>query len=96
MKVMVPLIKQAFSGVSSVAIEGDDKDRVAVTGIEVDSVCLVRRLRKKFCKADIVSVEEVKDKKKEEDKTKICYYAPYPTCPPIVCQEYQDTSCIVM
>ncbi|KAF7816020.1 putative S-adenosyl-L-methionine-dependent methyltransferase [Senna tora] len=38
------------NGVSSVAIEGGDKDEVVVIGDEVDSVCLANSLRKKFKK----------------------------------------------
>ncbi|KAK7819296.1 heavy metal-associated isoprenylated plant protein 47 [Quercus suber] len=40
-------------GVTSVAIEGDDKSLVVVIGDEVDSVCLTRSLRKKVGYATI-------------------------------------------
>lgn len=59
----------------SVALEGDDKDRVCVTGDNIDTVCLANMLKKKFNDVTILSVEEVKnktaeEKKKEEDKKK--------------------------
>ncbi|CAL5068356.1 unnamed protein product [Urochloa decumbens] len=70
------------SGVSSVGITGDQKDRLEVVGEGIDVVCLVNLLREKkpclvkclrkpqFCHADILLVEEVKDKKKEEEEKK--------------------------
>ncbi|RDY06521.1 Heavy metal-associated isoprenylated plant protein 47, partial [Mucuna pruriens] len=73
-------------GVSSVALEGDSKDKLVVTG-DVDAVCLGRVLRKKFRCVTLVSVNEVKKKDdnkcKIEDK-KVCYYYP-PYCPPPTC-----------
>ncbi|KAK7314607.1 hypothetical protein VNO77_33134 [Canavalia gladiata] len=72
-------------GVSSVALEGDSKDKLVVIG-DVDPVSLARVLRKKFRCVTLVSVEEVKkndDNKKTEDN-KVCYcYPPY--CPPPPC-----------
>ncbi|KAK7829539.1 heavy metal-associated isoprenylated plant protein 47 [Quercus suber] len=75
-------------GVTSVAIEGDDKSLVVVIGDEVDSVCLTRSLRKKVGYATIVSVaqlEESDEKKDEEDNPTptICYsgYGQYPQFP---------------
>ncbi|CAL5026969.1 unnamed protein product [Urochloa decumbens] len=70
------------SGVSSVGITGDQKDRLEVVGEGIDVVCLVNLLRDKkpclvkclrkpqFCRADILLVEDVKDKKKEEEEKK--------------------------
>ncbi|XP_066346467.1 heavy metal-associated isoprenylated plant protein 16-like [Miscanthus floridulus] len=55
-------------GVTSVATAGED--RLEVVGESVDIPCLINRLRKKVCRADIVLVEEVKDKKKEEEEKK--------------------------
>ncbi|KAJ1271432.1 hypothetical protein BS78_06G128700 [Paspalum vaginatum] len=55
-------------GVSSMGVTGDGKDQLEVVGVDVDTVCLVRCLRKKLGHADIVKVEEVKDKKPEEKK----------------------------
>ncbi|WJX29824.1 hypothetical protein P8452_18426 [Trifolium repens] len=63
-------------GVTSVSLEGDDKDRVSVAGDNVDIICLANHLKKKFNSVTILSAEEVKkpksaeEKKKEEDKKK--------------------------
>ncbi|XP_066346668.1 heavy metal-associated isoprenylated plant protein 16-like [Miscanthus floridulus] len=71
-------------GVSSMGIIGDGKDRLEVVGVDVDNVCLVTCLRKKLGHADIVKVEEVKDKKPEEknqpEKPKVVELPPY-YCP---------------
>jgi len=57
------------SGVGSIGITGDLKDRLEVVGEGIDITCLVHRLRKKVCcHAEILQVEEVKDKKPEEKK----------------------------
>jgi hypothetical protein len=48
------------TGVSSVAIQGSEKDELVVSGEGVDSVNLTRSLRRKLCYAAILSVEEVK------------------------------------
>ena len=59
------------SGVGSIGITGDLKDRLEVVGEGIDITCLVHRLRKKVCRhAEILKVEEVKDKKPEEEKKK--------------------------
>nr|CAB3487336.1 unnamed protein product [Digitaria exilis] len=55
-------------GVSSMGVTGGDKDQLEVIGVDVDTVCLVKCLRKKLGHADILKVEEVKDKKAEEKK----------------------------
>ncbi|PIN13265.1 hypothetical protein CDL12_14112 [Handroanthus impetiginosus] len=47
-------------GVESVAVEGQQKNMVAVIGDGIDIISLARRLRKKFGCADIISVSEVK------------------------------------
>ncbi|XP_057793453.1 heavy metal-associated isoprenylated plant protein 47-like [Salvia miltiorrhiza] len=52
----------AEEGVISVNI-GKEIDMLEVMGEGVDSVCLVKALRKKFCFADILSIEEVKAEK---------------------------------
>ncbi|KAF8703402.1 hypothetical protein HU200_032205 [Digitaria exilis] len=56
------------AGVSSMGVTGGDKDQLEVIGVDVDTVCLVKCLRKKLGHADILKVEEVKDKKAEEKK----------------------------
>ena len=56
------------TGVISVAIEGEEKDRIVVVGEGVDSATLTHCLRKKVGHANLVSIEEVKPKEKEEKK----------------------------
>ncbi|KAG8064878.1 hypothetical protein GUJ93_ZPchr0004g38884 [Zizania palustris] len=92
-------------GVSSMGVTGDGKDRLEVVGDGVDAVCLTNCLRKKFGYAEILQVEEVKDKKPEEKKPEekkpplpVPCYPPYyynPCQPPMVC--YDETStCSIM
>ena len=52
------------------AIEGAEKDRVVVIGDGVDSASLTCCLRKKLGYATLVSVEEVKEKGKGDEKPK--------------------------
>ncbi|KAB1199129.1 hypothetical protein CJ030_MR0G027297 [Morella rubra] len=54
----------AADGVSSVTLEGADRDQVVVVGDGVDAVCLTTSLRKKVGCVLLVSVEEVKPKPK--------------------------------
>ncbi|KAK4256568.1 hypothetical protein QN277_006274 [Acacia crassicarpa] len=82
-------IASMIKGVSSVAIEGDIKDRVVVTGEDVDTVCLGRNLRKKFRIVTVLTVEEVKpkkddDKKKEKEKHKVVTVCVAPPAHPCV------------
>ncbi|CAN6228477.1 unnamed protein product [Urochloa humidicola] len=56
------------NGVSSMGVTGDGKDQLEVVGDGIDTVCLVKCLRRKIGHADILKVEEVKDKKAEEKK----------------------------
>ncbi|XP_062168302.1 heavy metal-associated isoprenylated plant protein 47-like isoform X2 [Alnus glutinosa] len=50
-------------GVSSVAVEGSDRDQLVVGGEGVDPANLTRSLRKKLCPAaTLLSVEQVKEK----------------------------------
>ncbi|TXG67643.1 hypothetical protein EZV62_008918 [Acer yangbiense] len=53
-------------GVISVAWEGEDKDKVVVIGDGVDAATLARNLSKKLGFADLLLVEEVKEKKEEK------------------------------
>lgn len=70
------------TGVTSVAIEGEDKSQVVVTGEEVDSACLTRSLRKKVGYATIVSVKKLEEEEKEEDNpTPILTCCQYPQFP---------------
>ncbi|KAK4257897.1 hypothetical protein QN277_007425 [Acacia crassicarpa] len=86
-------IASMIKGVSAVAIEGDSKDLVVVTGNDVDTVCLGRNLRKKFRIVTVLTVEEVKPPppkkpdppKKEESKEKpkvvtVCMVQPAHPC----------------
>ncbi|KAJ1271427.1 hypothetical protein BS78_06G127900 [Paspalum vaginatum] len=57
-------------GVISMAITGDAKEKLEVVGDGFDPVCLVSCLRRKVGHAEILQVEEVKDKKPEEEKKK--------------------------
>ncbi|XP_066346691.1 heavy metal-associated isoprenylated plant protein 16-like [Miscanthus floridulus] len=57
-------------GVISMAITGDAREKLEVVGDGVDPVRLVSYLRRKVGHAEILQVEEVKDKKPEEEKKK--------------------------
>ncbi|RLM74311.1 hypothetical protein C2845_PM15G11310 [Panicum miliaceum] len=88
-------------GVSSVAITGDDKDRLEVVGAGVDAASLVSCLRKKVLRrADILLVDEAKDKKKEELPQGWWpgYYYPQHHPQPVVafCQEPSMAGCHIM
>ncbi|KAK8579094.1 hypothetical protein V6N12_069427 [Hibiscus sabdariffa] len=67
-------------GVTSVALEGAEKDKLVIIGDGVDAACLTEALRKKLCHASIEIVEEVKEPKpeKKEDKKEliICWQQP--------------------
>ncbi|XP_062224806.1 disease resistance protein Pik-1-like [Phragmites australis] len=66
-------------GVSSMGIAGDERDRLEVVGDGVDTVCLVRCLRKKIGHAELLQVEEVKEKKPEEkpEDPNVVHQPPY-------------------
>ncbi|CAL5031559.1 unnamed protein product [Urochloa decumbens] len=73
-------------GLISVAIAGDEK--LEVVGDGIDPVRLVCHLRKKLCYADILQVEEVKDKKPEDKAPKkqaqqqpVVEHPPLQSCP---------------
>ncbi|KAK1405693.1 putative Heavy metal transport/detoxification superfamily protein [Heracleum sosnowskyi] len=56
-------------GVQSVALSGDSKDQIEVTGEGIDTVELAKLLRKKIGSADLLSVGPAKaDDKKDEKK----------------------------
>ncbi|XP_028786983.1 keratin-associated protein 5-11-like [Neltuma alba] len=79
-------IASMIKGVTSVAIEGDSKDKVVVTGEDVDTVCLGRMLRKKFRCVTVLTVEEVKPKKEDDkDKPKCCTLCVVPLHPCVRC-----------
>ncbi|PNX92020.1 ATFP4-like protein, partial [Trifolium pratense] len=96
-------------GVESAAIGGDNKDQIEVIG-EVDPYKLAKQLRKRFCRAELVSVgpvEKKEEKKKEEKKEEAVvpcscpppYYG-YPPPPPIpMCVTYpcqEPSPCSIM
>ncbi|KAK1566529.1 hypothetical protein Q3G72_001130 [Acer saccharum] len=74
-------------GVESVAWKGDDKNQIEVIGDGLDPAVLTLLLRKKLGYADLVSVEEKKDEKKEDEaKLQVTampaysYYGSWPYC----------------
>ncbi|KAL6652574.1 hypothetical protein ACP70R_011499 [Stipagrostis hirtigluma subsp. patula] len=91
-------------GVSSMGITGDGKDQLEVVGDNVDTVGLVKCLRRKLGRAEIIQVEEVKDKKadekkKPEDPPNWClgyYYGRHAPPPPIVVCQEPSSSCRIM
>ncbi|XVE94263.1 hypothetical protein REPUB_Repub01dG0266500 [Reevesia pubescens] len=64
-------------GVISVALEGDQKDKVGVIGDGIDATTLTRCLRKKVGHANIESLEEVKEKEKEASPIPISWNSTY-------------------
>uniref|UniRef100_A0A0E0KRQ1 HMA domain-containing protein n=1 Tax=Oryza punctata TaxID=4537 RepID=A0A0E0KRQ1_ORYPU len=79
-------------GVNSVEVTGDGKDRLQVVGDGVDPVCLVTCLRKKIGYAEIVQVEEVKEKKPEPPKKPEEIKKPEPPKPVVYCNPYPPTA----
>ncbi|XP_045824434.1 heavy metal-associated isoprenylated plant protein 16-like [Trifolium pratense] len=100
-------IAVGISGVESAAIGGDNKDQIEVIG-EVDPYKLAKQLRKRFCRAELVSVGPVekKEEKKKEEAVVPCscplpYYGyppppppPIPMCVTYPCQE--PSPCSIM
>ncbi|KAL0000411.1 hypothetical protein SO802_014192 [Lithocarpus litseifolius] len=77
----------AKTRVISVALEGSDKDQLAVIGEDVDSAKLTCLLGKKLCYASILSVEEMKpeeneDKESDDEKQQILNCTITPSFPP--------------
>ncbi|KAJ8629720.1 hypothetical protein MRB53_023043 [Persea americana] len=64
-------IAAASHGATSVAIEGKEQDQVVVIGDEIDSTCLVKRLRKNVGCTNIVTIEEVKPKQEKKEEKKV-------------------------
>ncbi|KAL5565576.1 hypothetical protein UlMin_028740 [Ulmus minor] len=83
---------------------GEDKDRLVVTGDGVDPVCLTSSLRKKVGSATLLSVEQLKETKKEEIKAVQCvssnycpqYYCPQPVYQAVHHDPFPDPSCSIM
>ena len=59
------------AGVISVAFKGPRRDQIEIIGDEVDAARLAKLLRKKLGYADLVSVEEITEKKTNDKKA--CY-----------------------
>ncbi|XP_059664616.1 heavy metal-associated isoprenylated plant protein 47-like [Cornus florida] len=89
-------------GVSSVAIEGEDKSQVVVVGDGVDAVKLTSSLRKKVGCASLISVEKVKPKVDTgKDKVTIvpCQTSCYQNPQVYVCESVSDqysSGCSIM
>ncbi|XP_010246562.1 PREDICTED: uncharacterized protein LOC104589819 [Nelumbo nucifera] len=88
------------SGVETAALQGDDKNQIAVIGEGIDSIELTTSLRKKFGYADLLTVgpDEKKEEKKEEKKdTPVPVVCP-PVWPPVFTPIYQepDPNCCIM
>ncbi|XXG72504.1 hypothetical protein AAC387_Pa07g1581 [Persea americana] len=75
-------IAAASHGVISVAIEEKEQDQVVVIGDEVDSTCLVKRLRKNVGCTNIVTIEEVKPKQDKKEEKKVEKKVEKPPCQP--------------
>ncbi|GLT83720.1 hypothetical protein SLE2022_019920 [Rubroshorea leprosula] len=70
-------------GVNSIAIEGENKDKLVVIGDGIDSATLTCTLRKKLGFATIVTVQDEKPKDKKPE--------PLPVCIPSICYPYPPT-----
>ncbi|CAJ2668385.1 unnamed protein product [Trifolium pratense] len=84
--------------VGMLAIGGDNKDQIEVIG-EMDPIRLTNLLRKRFCRAELLSVEEKKEEKKKEEKVVPCSCPPYgypaiPMCVTYPCEE--PSHCSIM
>ncbi|XP_059442241.1 heavy metal-associated isoprenylated plant protein 47-like [Corylus avellana] len=95
--------------VSSVAIEGSEKDQLVVSGEGVDSANLTRSLRKKLCYATILSVEEAVMEKADTPKETTdasasvvsssqfpAYYQPFPNYHHQVIYDPYPINCAIM
>ncbi|KAL8469583.1 hypothetical protein ACS0TY_032432 [Phlomoides rotata] len=87
-------MKIAVMNAGVISVNVGENDRLEVIGEEVDSVCLANSLRKKFCFAQVVSVEEIKPPPPKPPtpppSPKPCYI--YPTRPAYYeCRYYDET-----
>lgn len=84
---MVSLMMIYNAGVAAVSI--GENDQLVVIGEGVDSVCLAKSLRKKFCFADIVSIQDVNPANSSGPSSPVSS-PPRPTpaqyCPPVYCE----------
>ncbi|GLT83643.1 hypothetical protein SLE2022_019200 [Rubroshorea leprosula] len=77
-------IAAVADGVTSVAFQGEDRDRLLIEGDGVDAACLTESLRKKLCHATLETVEEIKPKEEKEEKKEEEEPAP---CPIAYCHQ---------
>ncbi|KAK9938738.1 hypothetical protein M0R45_015460 [Rubus argutus] len=65
-------------GVISVAFKGAKRDQIEIIGDEVDAAGLAKLLRKKLGYADLVSVEEITEKKvNQKENGGDCHHHPH-------------------
>ncbi|KAK0601462.1 hypothetical protein LWI29_024489 [Acer saccharum] len=85
-------------GVTKVEIQGKGRDELVVIGNEVDSVKLAQSLRKKLHYADILSVQEEKEKKDEKKDEFRIPYTCYPNhmIPQVVYDDPNPSFCSIM
>ncbi|KAL5735528.1 hypothetical protein ACOSQ2_030316 [Xanthoceras sorbifolium] len=84
-------------GVTKVEIKGEEKDQLVVIGTGVDSVKLVRSLRKKLHYANILSVEEEKDEKEKPNINLLPYtYYPNPMISAVAPYDPDPSFCSIM
>lgn len=66
------------AGVISVAFKGAKRDQIEIIGDEVDAAGLAKLLRKKLGYADLVSVEEITEKKvNQKENGGDCHHHPH-------------------
>ena len=61
-------IDDVLTGVDSAAIEGEDENQIVVTGINIDMVELVKKLKKKVGFSTILTATVIDGDKKDKDK----------------------------
>ncbi|KAK3184589.1 hypothetical protein Dsin_031875 [Dipteronia sinensis] len=75
-------------GVESVAWKGDDKNQIEVIGDGLDPAVLTQLLRKKIGHADLVSVEEKKEEKKDGPKLQVLPMPSWPCYEAVPCYNH--------
>ncbi|KAF5201898.1 Heavy metal-associated isoprenylated plant protein [Thalictrum thalictroides] len=61
-------IAVSIPGVTSVELQGDEKNQIAIIGEGIDSTCLTIKIRKKVGYTEIVSITPIPAEKKPEEK----------------------------
>ncbi|KAL2233921.1 uncharacterized protein LOC110012104 isoform X1 [Sesamum indicum] len=73
-------IAAGVSGVESMTLLGENKDRIMVIGASIDAVSLTKCMRKKLGSAELISLVPIGDNEKEEEKIEaIIQYPKRPT-----------------